>query len=194
MTAFEKTTLVIATLASVGVASADERKFYMSFAAEGGGLLAYERINVTNEYSPALLIDGHFTAAYRPISSLAVGGTAAFLLNPVGARIRVWVDRDRTDVTVGAGAGCFFGPSLSVFLQERVVLENAFGFVGLGAPGLWGGFGPAFNEAIAFRFGGQGDWKYGFDLRVLAVVPTVGDSRMFGFIASVSAGFSIALQ
>jgi hypothetical protein len=186
--------LLFVSLAWAAAAHAEDRKVYLSIAAEGGGLLAYERINVTNEYSPTLLIDGYFTAAYRPSATLAIGGSAAFLLNPIGARIRVWVDRDRTDVTVGAGAGTFFGPTLAVFLSERVVLENSVGFVGLGAPGLWGGFGPAFNESIAFRNSGQGDWKYGVDVRVLGVVPTVGDSRMFGFMAAISAGFSIALQ
>jgi hypothetical protein len=182
------------SLAWATVAHAEERKMYVSIAAEGGALLAYERINVTNEYSPALLVDGYFTVGYRLSEKLAIGGSTALLLNPIGARIRVWVDRDQTDVTLGGGAGTFFGPTLAVFLSERVVLENSFGFVGLGAPGLWGGFGPAFNEAIAFRSGGQGDWKYGVDVRVLGVVPAVGDSRMFGFMAAISAGFSIALQ
>jgi hypothetical protein len=186
-------TLTLALLAAAA-AQAQERKTYLSIAAEGGFLLAYERINITNEYSPALLLDGHVNVGYRINPTLVVGGSAAFLLNPIGERIRVWVDGRPTDTKAGAGAGIFFGPALSVFLSERIVLENAVGLVGLGSPGLWGGFGTAFNEAIAFRFAGEGNWKYGFDIRFLLVAPTTGDTRMFGFMTSISAGFSIALQ
>jgi hypothetical protein len=55
--------------------------------------------------------------------------------------------------------------------------------------------GPAFNETIAFRSKGDGDWKYGFDVRLLLVLPSVWfDTRMFGTMMAVTAGFSIALQ
>ncbi|MBL8949900.1 MAG: hypothetical protein JNK82_03925 [Myxococcaceae bacterium] len=187
--------LTLVALLAVPAAASAQDKAYLSISAQGGLMVTYSAFSTRTELGPAFLLSGFFTGAYRFTPTLAAGGTAGFLFAPIGARIRNRPPPQDSDTTLGAGAGIFVGPNLSVFLTDRVVLENAIGWALLGAPGLYGGMGPTFNEALAFRFGGTDKWKYGFDVRALLTLPSIWfDSRGFATIFAVTAGFTIALM